>query len=107
MYPENANGNGTSERTKSTIKKVLAPHKGENSEHKKRWIVIEAGTEKLAAIIKEALQKAHDIKCVEKKLKKPRIIIYDVDEALTLEELQKSLYTQNLEETGITEKVIK
>lgn len=111
LYPENPEGNGTSERTLSAIKAVLAPQKEKIQIKKivnirKGGVVIEAGTEKTATLIKEVAQKAHGIKCVDKKLKRPRVIIYDVDDEMSMDEMKKCLYTQNLQEKGHTEEEV-
>lgn len=109
LYPANDNGNGTSARTTSAIKKVLAPQQ-ENLKIRKivpitrGGILIEAGTEKTAVKIREAAKKAHGIKCVDSKIKRPRLQIFDVSSQMSDEEFLNSLYTQNLNEKGITEK---
>lgn len=109
LYPKDDNGNGTSARTTSAIKKVLAPQQDNLKIRKiipitRGGILIEAGTEETVAAIREAAKKAHGIKCVDNKIKRPRLQIFDVSSNMSDEEFLNSLYTQNLMEKGVSEK---
>lgn len=109
LYPENPDGNGTSDRTKSAIKKVLVPQK-DNLQIKKiipitkGGIIIQTGSAKTASVIREAAKKAHGIKCVENKIKRPRLQIFDVESEMSEEAFLQHLYTQNLQDAGVDEK---
>lgn len=105
-------GNGTSARTTSAIKKVLAPQQDKLQIKKivpirRGGITTQAGTEKTAAAIREAAKKAHGIKCVDSKIRRPRLQIYDVNNDMKDEEFLSCLYTQNLQDLGVTEQEMK
>lgn len=109
LYPDSSSENGTSERTKSAIKKVLLPQTEKIQINKiksinRGGILIEAGSPTTAVKIREAAKKAHGIRCVDNKIRRPRMQVFDVDKEVTDEDFIQRLYVQNLEDAGITEK---
>lgn len=96
-----------SEDTRKAVREVLAP-KNEGLQIKamrnvnRGGVVIETGSAKSTVVIKEAAKKVKNIRCVEPKLMKPRLQIFDVEKVITEEEFLECLHKQNLEDSGIS-----
>lgn len=97
----------TSEDTLKTLRQCLDPREeGWQIQRVRRiqkgGVVVEAGTVKTAQKIKEVATAEKKLRCQEPSRINPKIQIFDVDRALSEEEVKKCLFKQNLEDCGFT-----
>lgn len=105
-YPQDEEATD-SEETKKVIKETIVPKQTGIQfravrKIQKGGVAIETGTRQAAAKVREALSRVPTLRCADPRRRLPRMQIFDVERDMTLEDLHEYMYSQNLEDKGVS-----